>query len=358
MPTFATVEADIRCPSCNSPVPGHLVGFQWGYCSVPLGSSYVMYRIGEPLLWRLDRRDTVPAWSYFQGGTRGNIGDPTYADLLIREDELFGQKCTNCEHGFVDVGVYIRGGVIREVRAFPEEVATCAVSLLGREGEVIPKPELWDDYHPMDIVDGGEYERLVRHTDLSEKELQSDMHNEMIMEKPTYWEPAPGEGGMTELQHAAYSGDLEGVFAALHNGDDINVQDQSGWTPLHWAADMGMANGEREEVFAALIRAGADLEVRDLEGSTPLLVACRSGNGDLVRQLVAAGANLHAANNKGWTALIEAACYGNPQTVTFLLESGADTTARTMKGETALEKAREYGWEEIGKILSEWQYTR
>jgi ankyrin repeat protein len=174
-------------------------------------------------------------------------------------------------------------------------------------------------------------------------------------EKPVYWEPTPGEGGMTELQYAAYNGDLEGVLAALRNGDDINLQDQGGWAPLHWAADMGMANGEREEVFAALIQAGADLEVRDLEGSTPLLVACRSGNGDLVRQLVTAGANIQAANNKGWTALIEAACYGNPQTVTFLLDSGADITARTAKGETALEKARDYEWEEIVRILSTWQ---
>lgn len=168
MPTFATVEADIHCPSCNSLLPGHLVGFQWGYCSVPLGTSIAIYRIGESLLWRLDRSGTVPAWSYFQGGTGGNIGNPTYADLLIREDELFGQRCPNCEHGFVDVGVYIRGGVIHEVRALTEEVAPCDVSLLGRGGEVIPKPELWDDYHPMSIVDGGEYEQIVKHTDLSE----------------------------------------------------------------------------------------------------------------------------------------------------------------------------------------------
>lgn len=174
-------------------------------------------------------------------------------------------------------------------------------------------------------------------------------------EKPTYWKPALGEGSMTNLQHAAYSGDLDGVLAALRNGDDANVQDQMGWTSLHWAADMGMADGEREKIFSALIQAGADLNVRDLEGSTPLLVACRSGNGDLVRQLIAAGANIHAANNKGWTALIEAACYGDPQTVTFLLDSGADITARTVKGETALEKARDYEWEEIVRILNTWQ---
>ena len=77
MPSFAIVEADSRCPSCCSPLPRHLVGFQWGYCFVPLGSSYAMYRVGEPLRWRLDRSGSVPAWCYFLGGTGGNIGDPT-----------------------------------------------------------------------------------------------------------------------------------------------------------------------------------------------------------------------------------------------------------------------------------------
>ena len=174
-------------------------------------------------------------------------------------------------------------------------------------------------------------------------------------EKPIYWEPRAGEGGMNELLAAAYGGGLAELLAVIDSGADINAQDDGNWTALHWAADMGMVDGEREGVVAALIQAGANLEVRDLEGSTPLLVACRSGNEDIVRQLVATGANIHAANNKGWTALIEAACYGNPQTVTFLLERGADITAQTVNGETALEKARDYGWEEIVKILSEWQ---
>lgn len=177
--------------------------------------------------------------------------------------------------------------------------------------------------------------------------------DEVIAEKPIYWEPKTGEGGMTELLAAAYGGDLVELLAVVDSGADVNAQDQSGWTALHWAADMGMVNGEREEVLAALIRAGADVNVRDLEGSTPLLVACRSGNGDLVRQLVAAGANLHAANNRGWTPLIEAACYGNPQTVTFLLTSGANKAARTVDGRTALDVARDYGWDEIVHILLE-----
>jgi len=171
--------------------------------------------------------------------------------------------------------------------------------------------------------------------------------------KPGDSEPAPAEAERTELHSAAYYGDLDGVLVALGQGLDVNGQDQGGWTPLHWVVDMGMVAGEREQIIAALIQAGADVNARSADGSTPLMVACRAGNGDLVRQLVAAGANLHACNDKGWTALIEAAYYGNPQTVAFLLDSGADKSARTLDGKTALDLAQLQLWDEVVQVLSE-----
>jgi hypothetical protein len=164
--------------------------------------------------------------------------------------------------------------------------------------------------------------------------------------------PLEYAAGMTELHYAAYCGDHDGVLEALWKGLDVNGRDQAGWTPLHWVVDMGMVAGEREQVVATLMRAGADVNAHDREGSTPLMVACRAGNGDLVRQLVAAGADLQVRDNAGRTALIEAACYGNPQTVAFLWHSGANTSARTVDGKTALDWARAYGWDTVVQVLS------
>src|SRR5215469_9452268 len=131
--------------------------------------------------------------------------------------------------------------------------------------------------------------------------------------KPRYVEPAAGEGGMTELHHAAYRGDLDAVVAAIQDRANVDAPDHGGWTAMHWLVDMGMVGGGRERILDVLVAAGADLGARNLEGSTPLMIACRAGNADLVRRLVDAGAAINAASHKGRTALMEAASYGEPQ---------------------------------------------
>jgi ankyrin repeat protein len=82
------------------------------------------------------------------------------------------------------------------------------------------------------------------------------------------------------------------------------------------------------------------------------MIACRAGNGDLVRQLVEARANLEIRDKRGRTALLAAANYGVPATVSLLLERGADPTVRGDDGMTALDLAREQECDEIIALLS------
>jgi hypothetical protein len=95
---------------------------------------------------------------------------------------------------------------------------------------------------------------------------------------------------MSELHSAAYHGDLEWVRNCLEGGLDPNEQDSKGWTPLHWAAFMGLVDGDREEVAAELIRAGADVNAKGSGGESVLEVAVRAENLEIVRQLKEAGA--------------------------------------------------------------------
>lgn len=54
-------------------------------------------------------------------------------------------------------------------------------------------------------------------------------------------------------------------FRCLERGDDLNVQDQHGRTPLHAAAEEGWA-----KYAAILIERGADIHQVDKDGDTPL----------------------------------------------------------------------------------------
>lgn len=70
-----------------------------------------------------------------------------------------------------------------------------------------------------------------------------------------------------------------------------------------------------------LIERGAQPEVTDWEGNTPLIVASRYGNAEIVSLLLAMGVNRSPANNKGLTAL-DAARRNGHREVVMLLSTG------------------------------------
>ena len=103
-------------------------------------------------------------------------------------------------------------------------------------------------------------------------------------------DPIMNEQGLTELHLAAYHGELDWVRNCLTGGLDIHARDNGGYTPLHWVADMGVVDGQREEIVTTLIQAGADVNAIDSSGRSVLTVARDAGNGEIVRLLIEAGA--------------------------------------------------------------------
>lgn len=100
--------------------------------------------------------------------------------------------------------------------------------------------------------------------------------------------------GETPLMLAAIRGSLPAAKALVKRGAAVN---RKGWTPLHYACS-GPDNG----VAAFLIANGAELDARSDNGTTPLMMAARYGNGDLVPLLLKAGAEPRAANEQELTA--------------------------------------------------------
>ena len=119
---------------------------------------------------------------------------------------------------------------------------------------------------------------------------------------------------------AAERGNIEMVRALLKDGADVNAAQSAGMTALHWAAlhdNAGMA--------AMLVYAGGNLEATTrLGGNTPLHLASRQGNTEVIETLLEAGSDVNAFTATGVTALHLAAGAGDPNAVAALLFRGGD----------------------------------
>jgi len=104
----------------------------------------------------------------------------------------------------------------------------------------------------------------------------------------------PNAQGETPLMIAAIKGSLPAVKALAKRGAAIN---REGWTPLHYAC-----SGPDHGVAAWLIEQGAAINARSENGTTPLMMAARYGNADLIPLLIKAGAEPRAANEQEMTA--------------------------------------------------------
>ena len=116
-----------------------------------------------------------------------------------------------------------------------------------------------------------------------------------------------------ELLKAARVGDELKVIELLENGVDVNIRNKDGWTPLM------MASG----------------------------IDCTW----IVRFMIEKGADIDATDNNGWTALMWAAFFGKTKTARCLLDNGADVDLMDVKGRTALMLTTYYNRTKTAELL-------
>ena len=127
----------------------------------------------------------------------------------------------------------------------------------------------------------------------------------------------------TPLLAATFSGNLEVVRKLIeYDHAEINVGDVYEWTPLHLAS-MGH-NFKDDYVLRFLLEHGADINARNQDGSTPLLVASFHGALEVVSLLLERGADVEARRNDGKTALQLAVENGDDDVVELLREHGPE----------------------------------
>ncbi len=103
--------------------------------------------------------------------------------------------------------------------------------------------------------------------------------------------------GETGLHITVDRRDLTWTKFLLQKGANPNIADNRGRTPLIAAAQIGFVEGVQ-----ALVDAGARLDVGNETGETPLIAAVHARNIELIGVLIAAGADPDRADNAGRTA--------------------------------------------------------
>ncbi|KAH8592113.1 ankyrin repeat-containing domain protein [Bisporella sp. PMI_857] len=153
----------------------------------------------------------------------------------------------------------------------------------------------------------------------------------------------------------------------LEIGADFEIKDCVGWSPILYGARHG-----HEGIVRLLLEKGADFEGEDDDFRTPLSWAAEGGHTAVVRLLLERGAKLEQWDNTDWQTVLDkddhkairrlmrqsygfrsslsrAAANGHEEVVRLLLEHGADPEMKDCHGQTPLQASSKsyliYGFE-------------
>lgn len=159
---------------------------------------------------------------------------------------------------------------------------------------------------------------------------------------------APARAGAFEdFFIAIQRDDGDAIAGLLRRGFDPNTRDPKGQAGLMLALQGGAL-----KAFAALMASRQiQVEVRNAQDESPLMMAALKGQVDAVKQLLARDADV---NKTGWAPLHYAASAASPQHVeiiALLLERHAYIDATSPNGTTPLMMAAHYGSNQAVQLL-------
>lgn len=150
------------------------------------------------------------------------------------------------------------------------------------------------------------------------------------------------------LRTNALYGYLNNVKYYFVQGADIDAKDFDGKTALLLSAQEGHLDCVRY-----LYQKGADVRAEDKYTYTALLLSACNGHFDCLKFLVRRGAYINAKDNLGWTALHWGAYKRRLDYIEFLVAHGADIYAKNENGDTALYLSARYGYSDCAHYLEQ-----
>ena len=85
-----------------------------------------------------------------------------------------------------------------------------------------------------------------------------------------------------DLCRLAANGTTEKILEAIRGGADVDIRDSLGWTPLMYAAK----SNPRPEVLLALLNPGADIKAANEHGTPILALAASNENKEVIQTLI------------------------------------------------------------------------
>ncbi|MFA6063586.1 MAG: ankyrin repeat domain-containing protein [Gallionella sp.] len=156
-----------------------------------------------------------------------------------------------------------------------------------------------------------------------------------------------------ELISAVISGEVDKAKLLLDAGGNVEARDAEDSTLLMLAAATGNL-----PMVELLVNSGASVNARDERGWSPLMKSVYNaerdcGFPDVAEYLIAHGADVEAAIGFGVRPLMLAAGYGEIGVVETLLKAGADVLARNEGGFTALMMVKQKHYVDVINRLHE-----
>jgi len=111
----------------------------------------------------------------------------------------------------------------------------------------------------------------------------------------------------------------------LSKGANPNIRDNNGVTPLELAAGLRYLDG-----IETLVDAGANVDETNSTGETPLMLAAHGRDGEMAKMLLEAGADPDKADNSGRSARDYATLDGRTSPVLGLIED-ADKDGKALR---------------------------
>ncbi|XP_071086322.1 ankyrin-3-like, partial [Haliotis cracherodii] len=156
------------------------------------------------------------------------------------------------------------------------------------------------------------------------------------------------KNGVTPVMLAARAGHGELVDFLVKKGADMTLVNNDGDNILHQAC----RGGDVETVEIVLAQNKLDINRRNKNGETPVMMAARAGHGELVDFLVKKGADMSIVNNDGDNILHQACKGGDMETVKKVLaQNKLDINRRSKNRETPVMMAASAGHGELVDFL-------